>query len=644
MARKRRSALLRYGLAFGSFALILLVSFGMERILPFRFDLTSMIILAMIASAWYLGLGPGLLLAVILELTLDYFTRPALDLRSASIIFNRMVLFTSVVWFASSRREAERRLREQREWLHVSLSSIGDAVIATDVEGRVNFINPAAEALTGWPMTEALDKPLDGLFQIINEETREPVESPFSVIKREGNIVGLANHTILVTRDGRELPIEDSGSPIRDAEGNIIGVIVVFHDVSERRRADQEREQSLKREQEARAEAEAANRLKEEFLATVSHELRTPLTSILGYAELMRAGHLDAGETGHAVEVIARNARAQAEIIDGILDVSRIITGKFQIDAQPVELAPIIRAAIDTLHPAASAKAIRLLVALDHEDGLVTGDPARLQQIIWNLISNAIKFTPQDGQVEVRMERRDSHLELRVRDSGIGIDKQFLPFIFDRFRQADSSTTRVHGGLGLGLAIVRHLVELHGGTVHAESDGEGHGAVFTMRLPLATAPEVTSRPTGASPPELSQAQEVPGGLAANKPDLGGLRVLVVDDEPDTLEILCMVLSQYGADVRGASSSADALESLLRWKPDLLLSDLGMPGEDGFALISKIRALAPEKGGSIPAAALTAYVREEERQRALAAGYQTHIPKPVDPNALAAAVARLAKRN
>jgi PAS domain S-box-containing protein len=496
MAREIRSTVLRYGLALGSFALILLASFGMERLLPFRFDLTSMIIVAMIASAWYLGMGPGLLLAIALELTLDYFTPPQFTLRSAVIIFNRMVLFTSVVWFATSRRNAEKQLRQQREWFHVSLSSIGDAVIATDLNGSVNFINPTAEALTGWTISEALNRPLDDVFHIINEEKRQPVESPFSAVKREGVIVGLANHTILINKDGREIPIEDSGAPIRDSDANIIGVIVVFHDVSERRRAEQEREQLLKREQAARSEAETANRLKDEFLATVSHELRTPLTSIMGYAEMMRAGRLDDGDTGHAVEIIARSARAQAEIIDGILDVSRIIMGKFQIDAQPVELAPIIRAAIDTLHPAVSAKAITLTVSLDQDAGPVTGDPARLQQIIWNLISNAIKFTPKGGRVEVRLERVDAHLEVRVTDSGIGIDEQFLPFIFERFRQADSSMTRAHGGLGLGLAIVRHLVELHGGTVEAKSGGQGQGAMFTVRLPAATVHTVTARPSG----------------------------------------------------------------------------------------------------------------------------------------------------
>ena len=642
MARERRSTALRYGLALGSFALILLLSFGMERVLPFRIDLTSMIIVAMIASAWYLGMGPGLLLAVVLEITLDYFTRPQFTLKSAVIIFNRLVLFTSVVWFASSRRNAEKQLRQQREWLHVSLSSIGDAVIATDVAGTVNFINPTAVALTGWAMSEALNKPLDDVFHIVNEETRESVESPFSAIKREGVIVGLANHTILISRDGREIPIEDSGAPIKDSDGHIIGVIVVFHDVSERRRAEHEREHLLKREQAARSEAEAANRLKDEFLATVSHELRTPLTSIMGYAEMMRAGRLDGDDTGHAVEVIARSARAQAEIIDGILDVSRIITGKFHLKAQPVELAPIIRAAIDTLRPAVSAKAIALNVSLDQAAGTVTGEPARLQQIIWNLISNAIKFTPKGGRVEVRLERVNSQLEVRVTDTGIGIDEQFLPYIFERFSQADSSMTRAHGGLGLGLAIVRHLVELHGGTVQAESSGEGQGAVFTVRLPVTSVHKETTRPSGDSASGLHQKEET-SDLTANRTDLAGLRVLVVDDEPDTLEILCMVLKQSGAQVRAVSSSADALEAFLEWKPDLLVSDLGMPGEDGLALIGKIRALAPEQGGGIPAAALTAYVREEDRQQALAAGYQTHIPKPVDPTTLVAAVAGLAKR-
>lgn len=624
---------MRYALALASFVLILLFSFGLERFFSLKFEPTSLLIAAMIASAWYLGVGPGLLLAIALELMLDYFSRPPFAFKTAVIIFNRMLLFVSLVLFASSRRRAEHTLRQQREWLRVALSSIGDAVIATDVKGSVNFINPTAEALTGWRLADAANKRLEEVFRIINEETRQTAESPFAAIRREGLTVGLANHTVLIARDGKEIPIENSGAPIKDSDGTIIGVIVVFHDVSARRHAEQEREGLLKGEQAARTEAEAANRLKDEFLATVSHELRTPLSAILGWAALLNSSELEAETVRNALAVIQRNARAQAEIIDDILDVSRIITGKFHIEARTVALAPIIQAAIDTLHPAAAAKAITTTVSFDEKAGLVMGDADRLQQVIWNLVSNAIKFTPNNGRVRVRLEQVDSHLEVSVSDNGIGIDQRFLPFIFERFRQADSSSTRTHGGLGLGLAIVRHLVELHGGTVSAESDGEGCGAVLTVRLPLAAAHQML-------PPDsaliLNQAEET-----GDEADLTGLRVLVVEDEPDLLEILGVVLKQHGAQVYTAASSADAMEALLDWKPDVLVSDLGMPGEDGFALIDKVRAL--KQGGNIPAAALTAYVREEDRLRALAAGYQIHIPKPVDPTALAAAVAGLAKR-
>lgn len=356
MVREIRSAALRYGLALGSFVLILLLSSGLQRFFSIRFEPTSLIIGVMIASAWYLGVGPGLMLAIILELTLDYFSNPPFAFKSAVIIFNRMVLFVSLVLFASSRRKVEDRLREQREWLQVTLSSIGDAVIATNINGSINFINPIAEAVTGWTMPQAANKPLDEVFHIIHEETREPVENPFAAIKREGIILGLANHTLLIAKDGREIPIEDSGAPIKDSEGNIIGVIVVFHDVSERRRAEQEREKLLKLEQAARSEAEVANRLKDEFLATVSHELRTPLSAILGWAAMLNRGGMEEEAARDGLIVIERNARAQTKIIDDILDVSRIITGKFHIESQPVELAPIIQAAIDTLRPAVVAE------------------------------------------------------------------------------------------------------------------------------------------------------------------------------------------------------------------------------------------------------------------------------------------------
>ena len=485
MAREIKSGVLRYGLALGTFVLLIGLTYAIPRISQINIDLTWLIIITMIATAWYLGRGPGLLFALLFEATLIYFSTLSQPFtwRLAFITFNRLFLFGSVVLFASARRNAEKRLREQRELLQVTLESIGDAVIAADIEGKVNFINPTAEKMTGWTMKEAAGKQLEEVFHIVNEGTREPVESPFAKIKLEGLVVGLANHTMLITKDGREIPIEDSGAPIKDENGTVIGAILVFHDVSERRRIEREREKLLKSEQAARSEAENANRLKDEFLATVSHELRTPLNAILGWSSMLNRGPFDEENIRPALEVIERNAKVQGELINDILDVSRIITGKLRIEPKPVELAPIIESAVDTLRPAADAKSISLELSLDSNSGVVLGDQSRLRQIIWNLVSNAIKFTPDGGQIEIRLQQADSHLDLIVSDSGIGIDKEFLPFVFERFRQADASTTRSERGLGLGLAIVRHLVELHGGTVSAESDGSGKGATFTIRLP-----------------------------------------------------------------------------------------------------------------------------------------------------------------
>jgi PAS domain S-box-containing protein len=639
-ASRWRSVVLRYFLAAASFALVLLLDFWINRTFKLKLDPTLLIIAVMIASAWYLGRGPGLLVAFAFELAIDYFTRPPLTFGAGAVIFNRVLLFASVVWFASSRRGAERRLRQQREWLQVTLSSIGDAVIATDVKGSINFINPAAEALTGWTTAQAAGKPLAEVFRLHDDGSRAPTGSVMSVIGQGRGGNGFADHTVLVTRDGGEVSVEESAAPIRDADGKTVGEIVVFRDVSERRRADEERELLLERERAARGEAEASDRLKDEFLATVSHELRTPLTSILGWASILKDhGARNEDELRSGLGSIERNARAQAQIVGDILDVSRIITGKLHIEPRPIELAALVQSAVDNMRPAAQAKGITLSTSLDPEAGLVLGDPARVQQVVWNLVSNAIKFTPKDGSVEVRLARVGQHVEVSVKDDGMGISPQFLPHVFERFRQADSSKTRAHGGLGLGLAIVRHLVELHGGTVTAESEGEGRGALFTVRLPRA--PGVV--PSGVAAHELGRTTEA-NLIAASAPDLSALRVLVVDDEPDTLEFLQTALNQFGAEVFTASSSAEALSALPRWKPDVLVSDLGMPQEDGFALIGKVRALAPGQGGDTPAAALTAYVREEDRARALDAGYQAHLPKPVDPSALARVVAGLAGRN
>jgi PAS domain S-box-containing protein len=485
MVRKIKSIAFRFGLPLLGFALIFLLSDLFKRVFSVGFDLTILIIALLIATAWYLGRNPGLFIAVVFEATLIYFSTAPYTGRSVFITINRLVLFISLVLFASSRRQAEKKLREQRELLEITLKSIGDAVIAADLDGRISFINPVAEDLTGWKSSEMTGKPLAEVFKVVNETTRETVESPFTRVVREGAIVGLANHTLLVAKNGAEIPIEDSGAPIRDADGKTIGVIIVFHDVSERRQAEREREKLLASEQAARREAELAARLKDEFLATVSHELRTPLSAILGWAVMLRSSRLDESETKKAFDVIERNARVQGEIIGDLLDISQIVTGKLSVEREQVPMLPVLKKAVESLQTSAKAKSIALTAAFADENPIVIGDAERLRQIVWNLISNAVKFTPDGGAVEIRTMRRDAFLEITVSDSGIGIDADFLPFIFDQFRQGDASPTRSHGGLGLGLSIVRHLVKIHGGDVSAESEGAGKGAVFTVRLPLA---------------------------------------------------------------------------------------------------------------------------------------------------------------
>jgi signal transduction histidine kinase/ActR/RegA family two-component response regulator len=407
----------------------------------------------------------------------------------------------------------------------------------------------------------------------------------------------------------------------------------------ERRNVERERVELLKREQSARAEAEEANRLKDEFLATLSHELRTPLTSILGWARLLQTNNFDESAVTRALEIIERNARAQNQLIDDLLDTSRIITGKLRLDVRSVDLASVITAATDSVRPAAEAKEIHLQMLLDPQAGPVSGDPDRLQQVVWNLVSNAIKFTPKKGRVQVRLERVDSHVEIIVADTGNGIAPEFLPHVFDRFRQADQATTRVHGGLGLGLSIVRQLVELHGGSVGVESKGEGQGTTFTVSLPLLPMRvEPASNLLRVHPTARSGAVAL-----ACPPELDGLRVLVVDDEPDTRELLLAVLISCGAEVVPAASAGEALDRIVQEQFDVLITDIGMPEEDGYSLIEQVRRLPADRGGAVPAAALTAYARTEDKVRALRSGFQIHIAKPVEPDELVAVVANLAKR-
>jgi signal transduction histidine kinase/CheY-like chemotaxis protein len=409
-----------------------------------------------------------------------------------------------------------------------------------------------------------------------------------------------------------------------------------LYDAAQRARA--EAEQVAEEKERLYVEAQESSRLKDEFLATVSHELRTPLTAILGWAHMLRTGQFNGDSAAKAFETIERNARAQAQLIDDLLDVSRIITGKLRIDVRPVDPNAFIEAAIESVRPAAEAKGVRVQRIMDTGVVTVSGDPVRLQQIVWNLLSNAIKFTPRGGRVQVRLERVNSHIEIGVSDSGPGIEQEFLPYVFDRFRQADGRTTRQHGGLGLGLAIVRHLVELHGGTVRAESPGEGQGAIFTVLLPVAPVYQSTGQEARVHP---AARDTLPSYECPDR--LDGLRILVVDDEPDTRDLLKVGLSQCGADVTVAGSVSEALEALGRAVPALLISDIGMPEKDGYELIRLVRELPAEGGGKVPAIALTAYARVEDRMQALRAGYQMHVPKPVELAELVAVAASLIQR-
>jgi len=411
-------------------------------------------------------------------------------------------------------------------------------------------------------------------------------------------------------------------------------------EIAERKEAEEQLRAALAREQVARADAEQANRLKDEFLATASHELRTPLTAILGWSHMLRQGNLDTARAARAVETIERNARAQAQLVEDILDVSRVITGKLRLDIAPVDVAQVINAAIDSVQLAADSKNIQLSVTFDPAARHVSGDAGRLQQVVWNLLSNAVKFTPDGGRIEVRLERAGAHAQLTVSDNGCGLSPAFLPYVFDRFRQGDGSSTRRHGGLGLGLAIVRHLVELHGGTARADSPGEGCGATFTVTLPLAVAPHAAKDQRAAGDDySWRNGETVTRVNPLNS--LEGVQVLLVEDDEDSLNTLAAILTGYKATVQTATSAADALDALRRCKPTVIVSNLAMPGEDGYSLVSKLRAREAETGDHTPAVALTAYVRIEDRTRALSAGFDAFVPKPVDPDELVNAILNLA---
>jgi PAS domain S-box-containing protein len=521
-----------------------------------------------------------------------------------------------------------RQVDQDHAHLAAIVTSANDAIISKTLDGIITSWNAAAERMFGWTAAEAIGR---SITMIIPPDRIEEEQHFLRLLRRGERIEGYT--TRRATRDGRLISVALTISPIRNHAGHIIGASKTARDVTER-------ELLLAREQAARARAEEASRLKDDFLATVSHELRTPLNAILGWAHLLQMGTLDPDRARHAIDVIERNAHTQAQVIEDILDVSRIITGKLRLDAQTIMPATAIEAALESVRPAAEAKGVRLIATLDSTAGPITADPARLQQITWNLLSNSIKFTPEGGQVEIRLARLPSRVEIAVADTGQGIPDEFLPHVFDRFRQADASTTRTSTGLGLGLAIVRHLVELHGGIVIAESPGRDQGSTFTVRLPVRLEHEL--RPPGGEPAnDVANLRPDPHQAM---PRLDGIRALVIDDEIDARELIRHVLESCGAEVRDAASAHQGIALFEDWAPHIVISDIGMPGEDGYSLIRQVRDREGTTSGEhVPAIALSAYARGEDRLRALIAGYQLHVSKPVDPTEFALVVAGLVRR-
>jgi PAS domain S-box-containing protein len=535
---------------------------------------------------------------------------------------------------SSSERLSERR-RSSAAHVRTILDNTLDAVIALDAEGRVTFWNPQAEQTFALPREKALGRELAEL--ILLGDGREALRRALVMLSRESEPP--ADHRLEVEAQrsgGQRFPLELTITAIPD--GGEFTFSAFARDITRRKHDDRERERLLQEAERARTQAEAASRVKDEFLSTLSHELRTPLTAIVGWTYLLRGGRLDETTAARGLEAIERNAAAQAQVISDILDLSRIVGAKFRLNVRPLQLASIAAAAIEPLIPAANAKGIKVQAVLDPNAGLVAGDPDRLRQVIWNLFSNAVKFTPRGGRATVRVERAGDHVRVVVEDTGEGIAPEFLPHVFERFRQGDSSNTRSHGGLGLGLAVVHHLVELHGGTVDVRSAGVGQGARFTVTLPVLDPSRLP--PAGPAPEALASDATA---VVPEAPDLTDVRVLIVDDGEDVREMVTAVLGQCGATVRAVATAGEALRALAEFAPHVLVVEIEMHGETGFSLIQRVRALPVGRGGQVPAAALSVYGRTDDRVQALLAGFQIHMQKPVQPAELIAVVASLAAR-
>jgi PAS domain S-box-containing protein len=514
----------------------------------------------------------------------------------------------------------------ESELLAAIVASSDDAIISKGLDGVVASWNAAAERLFGYSEEEAVGRPLAELIIPDDRAHEEP-----EILARLSRGERIDHYeTVRRAKDGRLLDVSITVSPVRNSAGQVIGASKIARDITAQRKL-------LESERLARSQAERLSALKDEFLSTLSHELRSPLSAIMGWTELLRRSSRTPQELTSGLEVIERNVRLQTRLVDELLDVSRISSGKVVLEVKPLVPATVIQAAVEAVRPAADAKGVRLYVLLDETAGPITGDPTRLQQIVWNLLSNAIKFTGKGGRVSVTLQRVNSHVELSVADTGIGIAPEFLPHVFERFRQADGSTTRRVGGLGLGLSIAKSLVELHGGAIRAKSSGLGQGATFTIELPLLPV---------LSPGKRSNVDSMPSDENRYEPhplDLAGVRVLVVEDEPDGREVIVRVLRASGAEVYDVGSAEEAIEQVGRIMPTVIVSDIGMPDMDGYEMLRRIRALPAEAGGRVPAVALTAFARPEDRTRALRSGFIAHVAKPVQPSELVATVAAIIAR-
>jgi PAS domain S-box-containing protein len=537
-----------------------------------------------------------------------------------------------------------RALRESKERYRTLFELAPVAVYSCDASGVIREYNRRAAELWGRsPKPGDTDERFCGSFKMHRPDgSHMPHEQCPMGDVLTGKVPGVCDGEVVVERpDGSRVIVIVNIAPLTDDQGKVIGAINCFYDVTERRNLEREREMLLANERASRMEAEAANRSKDIFLATLSHEVRTPLSAMLGWATILQKKQCTEQEVREGAEVIARNCRAQAQLLEDVLEVSRIVTGKLRLEVKPCDLASVIQAAIEVVQPAADAKQINVTAVIDPGASPSVCDDIRIQQVVWNLLSNAVKFTPKGGCVHVVLDRDESQVRISVSDNGQGIEPGLLPYVFDRFRQADSSTRRKLGGLGLGLSIVKHIVEHHGGTVEARSDGEGRGATFVVRLPI-QAVRISSSPADVDLPQREEATPATQERIGSNTHLNGIRVLVVDDEVDALRLIGKVLAEAGATVTIAGSVREAMVAVQKEVPHVLISDLGMPDEDGFDLIQWVRG-GGHTAEQLPAVALTAFANKGHERSALLGGFQMHVPKPVDPDDLIALVAGLTIR-